>query len=249
MSSNKERYIQVENKNAVLELLLADIPFVKIMIANNAFRDPKTKKIIAEANKRKVPLEKITRKQLNNRSRTSSCESIIGLKLAPKEISLDTIIEKSRLSSKPLLVVILNNVQYAQNIGALLRTAYASGVDAVIISKRKNLYLTDEVTRISMGASEQIPVIQMNLFEAIRKLKEADVRIVGVHMEGKPYHELNLKGDLTLVFGSEDEGVSSRILSRCDDIASIPMQDGLGSLNVGAAGAILMFEKKKQDST
>lgn len=248
MPADKSRYIQVENKNALLELLQSGVTISKIYIASNAFRDPKTKKIIAEAGEKGVPIERVTRKRINRIARTKNGESVIGLKLAPEQTSLDEILSQSRDRKKPLFILILNNIHYSQNIGALMRTAYGSGVDAVIISKRKNTYLTEDVTRISMGASERVPVIQMSVFDAIKRLKDAGVRIIGVHMEGRPYYEVPLRGDIALIVGSEDTGVSSRLLNKCDALARIPMQEGLESLNVSVAGAILMFEKRRQDS-
>lgn len=260
MPSNKKRYIQVESKNALLELLLSNVPLEKIFVASNAFRDPKTKKIISEAQARNVPVERVTRRHINRLSRSKTCESVIGLKPAPKEKKLEDILDRDRGPSKqnsqfprnkrkPLFFLILNDVHYMQNIGALLRTAYGSGVDAVILSKKKSTFLTEDVTRISMGASERVPVIQMNVFDAIKKLKDAGIRVVGVHMDGNPYYKTDLKGDVAIIVGSEDKGISPRLLDRCDVIASIPMETGLDSLNVSVAGAIIMFEKQRQDST
>lgn len=247
MPRNRDRYIQVENKNALLELLLDDVEFTRIILASNAHRDPKTKKIIEEAHKRGIPVERVPRKKLERVSRTSTHESIIGFKPAPKQPELEELIEAADKEKSPLFFLVLNNVMYSQNVGALLRTAYGSGVTAVIMPKKRDLYLTDEVTRISMGASERIPVIQTNVFDALKKLKDYGVRIVGIHMDGKPHYEVDLRGDVALVLGSEDTGVSPRILERCDETASIPMQEGLGSLNVSASGAVVMFEKKRQD--
>lgn len=247
MAQKRTRYIQVENKNALLELLQAGTEFHKILIASNAHRDPKTKKIVFEAGQKGIPIEKVPRKKIEKLSRTSSHESIIGLKPAPKEVKIEEVLENARKKASPLFILVLNNVMYAQNVGALLRTAFGSGVDAVIIPKKKNVYLTDEVTRISMGASERIPVLQRNLFDTLKQLKDYGVRIVGVDMGGKPYHDVDLRGDVVLVLGSEDVGISPRILDRCDEIASIPMQEGIGSLNVSASGAIMMYEKNRQD--
>jgi len=242
----KKRYIQVENKNALLELIQDGQPFEKIFVASNAFRDPKTKKIMKEASDKGIPVERVTRQRMNRISRTSSVESVIGLKPAPLTKSLEEVLDE-RESKKPLLILILNNVRYGQNIGALLRTGYGASIDAVITTKKKKTHLTHEVTRISMGTSERIPMIEMNQFEAIKMLQDRGVKIVGVHMAGKPYYKADLKYDVALVLGSEDEGVSSRMLERCDDIVTIPMQEGIGSLNVSATGAIVMFEKRRQD--
>ncbi|MBN2100514.1 23S rRNA (guanosine(2251)-2'-O)-methyltransferase RlmB [Candidatus Dojkabacteria bacterium] len=247
MKSNKGRFVQVENKNALLELLQADIPFEKVYVANNAFRDPKTKQIMAEARERGIPIEKITRKRINRLSRSPSCESIIGLKPVQNVIKLSEVLEQHD-PKKPLFLIILSGVRYSQNLGAILRSAFGAGVTAVILPKRKNRVQTEEVTRISMGASERIPIVQTNIFDAIKKLKDYGVKIVGVHMRGNEYYKVDISGNTALVLGAEDTGISKRILDKCDALVKIPMEEGLGSLNVSSSAAILMYEKKRQDS-
>jgi len=248
MGFRQDHFVQVESKNAVLELLKADVPFERIYIATNAFRDPKTKEILGEARTRKIPVEKITRKRIRVMARTASCESVIGLKPTQNMVTLEEILEGSRTRNKPLFILMLDNIMYSQNLGAILRTAYGAGVDAVITAKRKSRFLTEDVTRISMGASERIPIVQMNLFDALKKLKDAGIQIIGVHMTGQTYYKKKLSGNLAFVLGSEDSGVSPRILEKCDSLVSIPMKEGLASLNVSVSAAVLMYEKHRQDS-
>lgn len=248
MGFRKNPFVQVESKNAVLELLKADVPFEKIYIAINAFRDPKTKEILGEARRNKVPVEKITRKRIRVMARTSNCESIIGLKPVQNMTTLEEVLESARQKDQPLFLLMLDNIMYSQNLGAILRTAYGAGVDAVITTKRKSRFLTEDVTRISMGASERIPIVQMNMFDALKKIKDAGIQITGIHMTGKTYYDENLSGDMALILGSEDTGISSRILEKCGKLVSIPMQEGLGSLNVSVSAAVVMYEKRRQDS-
>jgi 23S rRNA (guanosine2251-2'-O)-methyltransferase len=243
----RTKYIQVESRNAILELLQADTPLIKIFIASNSYRDPKSKRIVLEAGSKGIPIQKVSRRRIDRMARSGQSESMIALKEAPPEVELSEILEAHRGKGKTLFVLILDNIRYTQNIGALLRTAYASGVNCAIVSKRKDSHLTDAVIRTSMGASERIPIVQMNLFEAVKELKDVGATIVGIHMEGRPYYDENLKGDVAFVVGSEDIGISRGLLSRCDRLISIPMQDGIDSLNVSAAGAVVMFEKQRQD--
>lgn len=242
----RRRLVQVESKNALIELLKTDAEFEIIYIANNAFRDDKTKEIIRLASQKQIPIEKINRKRINRISKSSQCESVVGMKYSRKETYLSDVLEdKTRV--KPLFILILNEIDYSQNVGALYRSAFAAGVDAVIVSKKKNNFLTENVTRISMGTSERIPTIQMNQFDAVKQLKDSGVKIIGIHMDGKPYFEENLKGNVALVVGNEAEGISKRMMEKCDLLVNIPMQEGIDSLNVSAAGAVIMFEKQRQD--
>lgn len=243
----RTKYVQIETKNAILELLVSGSPVVKLFIASTSYRDPKSKQIIQEASARGVPIEKISKRRIDRMARSGQSESMIALKEAPPETKLSDVLEEFHGNGKNLFILILDNIHYTQNIGALLRTAFASGVTCAIVSKRKDSHLTDAVIRTSMGASERIPVIQMNLFEAVKELQDAGVRIVGVDMKGRPYYDSDFRGDVAIIVGSEDTGISRGLLERCDDLVSIPMQEGIDSLNVSAAGAIIMFEKQRQD--
>lgn len=243
----KTRYVHVESKNALLELLQAGEKIDKIFVANNAYRDMKTKLIVAEAGRRGVPMEKVTRKRINRLARTKTCESIVGLKPIGKELDLSEVLAREPNQAGSKLFLILDHVEYGQNLGAITRTGFGAKVDGIIIPKRKNRMMTDDVTRISMGASERVPVMQMSLFDAIKRLKDDGFRIVAVHMEGKMYYDEDLTGNVALVLGGESEGISSTMLEKCDAVVSLPMQEGIGSLNVGATAAVLMYEKRRQD--
>ncbi len=247
VKSPKTRYVHVESKNALLELLVSGEQIDKIYVANNAYRDTKTKAIIAEANRRRVPVEKVTRKRINRLARTKSNESVVGLKPIGKTLKLDDILEMQPKHNDARLFLILDNIQYGQNLAALSRTAYGAEADAIILPKGNERMMTDDVTRISMGASERVPIIQMSLFDAIKKFKDAGVKIVCVHMEGNIYYKEDLRGDIALVLGGEAEGISRNILERCDSMVMLPMQEGLGSLNVSSTGAVVMYEKRRQD--
>jgi 23S rRNA (guanosine2251-2'-O)-methyltransferase len=98
-----------------------------------------------------------------------------------------------------------------------------------------------------MGAAERVPLVEMKLFEALKVLKENDIKTYAVHMEGKNYYEENLKGPIAFVLGAEDVGISTGILERVDGAVSIPMREGIGSLNVSSTAAVLVYEKLRQE--
>ncbi len=242
------RLVQVETKNALLELLKSDDEFEKIFVANNAYRDAKTKEIVRLAASKSIPVEKVSRKRIERISKSFQCESVIGLKKSRKEAKLSDLLDLKE-KGENLFLLIFDYINYSQNVGALYRSAFASGVDGVVFPKRKSNFLTERVTRISMGTSERIPTVQMNLFDAIKQLKDSGVKIVGIHMDGTSYYKEDLKGDVALIVGNEAKGISKRMIERCDSLVSIPMERGIDSLNVSAAGAIVMFEKQRQNKT
>ena len=101
--------------------------------------------------------------------------------------------------------------------------------------------------RVAMGAAEEIPVVRESLFVAAKHLAKDGIRLVGADMDGLPMSEVNLRGSVAVVLGSEGSGLSPKLRERCDAIVSIPLAGGLESLNVSVAGALLMYEKRRQD--
>ena len=147
------------------------------------------------------------------------------------------------------LVLALDHLQDPQNLGALCRTAEALGVRGVIIPKDRSVTVTPGAYHASVGAVETIPILQVpNLNEALRKLKEKEFWIVGAALgEGsKPVPETPTFDKVVLVLGTELEGLKPLTLSTCDWLTEIPLKGKVQSLNVSAAGAILMFELSRR---
>jgi 23S rRNA (guanosine2251-2'-O)-methyltransferase len=130
-----------------------------------------------------------------------------------------------------------------------MRSAFGAGVNGIIVNPQEKSLVSNETLRISMGAAERIPLIEMSLFEAVKVLKKEDMKIYGIHMDGDNYFDTDLTGPIALVLGAEDVGISSGILDKLDGTVSIPMREGIGSLNVSASAAILVYEKLRQEVT
>jgi 23S rRNA (guanosine2251-2'-O)-methyltransferase len=243
----KNYHIQVDSKNAILELLRAGKSFEKIYVATNAFKDPKTLEILKEAGQRKVPVIKVPRRSIDRKSRTRGTKSVLGLLISENSWSLDELLNHLFSQKKNPFFLILDNLKYAQNIGAIFRVAYSSGVNGIILPVKQNSYIDSEVTRVSMGASERVPVVEMGLFECIKDLKKNGVRVLALQNNGKLYYKQNLTGPLAIVIGPEDEEISSKILERVDDTVSIPMREGISNLNVSVSSGILCYEKVRQE--
>lgn len=240
--------IQIESKNALLELLLDDRDFERIYVASNAFKDVKTREIIRLANQKGIPTIKVPRRTLSRKAKTGA-ESVIGVMVSENSWDLNELMDKIYEEKKIPFFLVLDNIKYTQNIAAIMRTAFAVGVNGVVVPPSQKPLITDETLRISMGAAERIPLVEMNLYEALKKFKKEDIKIVGVHMDGETYFKQNLKGPIALVLGAEDVGISTGMLSRVDKTISIPMNEGIGSLNVSASASILMYEKLRQEVT
>jgi 23S rRNA (guanosine2251-2'-O)-methyltransferase len=146
---------------------------------------------------------------------------------------------------KKAIVLALDHLQDPQNLGALCRTAEALGIRGVILPKDRSVGVSAGAYHASVGAVETIPILQVtNLNEALRKLKTDDFWIVGATLSetAKPLKEMPSFEKIVLVLGTELEGLKPTTLETCDWLTEIPLSGHVQSLNVSAAGAILMFE-------
>jgi 23S rRNA (guanosine2251-2'-O)-methyltransferase len=145
-------------------------------------------------------------------------------------------------------VVLVDEVQYEHNLGAILRSALGAGVDAVVVPVQRGKGLTPVVHRVSMGGAEAVPLVREGISSALADLKRAGVTIVGADMDGVPPWEVDLTGPVAIVLGGEDKGLTDPVRKRCDHIVGVPLAGNLESLNVSVTAAILLFERVRQRS-
>ncbi len=146
------------------------------------------------------------------------------------------------------LVLVLDCVQDPHNLGAILRTAEAAGVHAVVTTKDKAAGVTETVRRVSVGAADRVPFAQVtNLARAMERLKAAGLWLVGTtdHAD-KSLYETDLTGPLALVLGAEEKGMRRLTEEHCDFLAVIPMAGEVGCLNVSVAAGVCLFEAVRQ---
>lgn len=246
---SRSQFIQVESKNALLELLRDGRDFEKIYIVSSAFKDKKSLEILQLASKKKIPIVKISRRAINRRLRSSASESVVGLMYSQNDWKLDELLKTIDEEGKQPFFLILDNLKYSQNIAAIMRTAFGAGVNGIIVNPQEKSLISDETIRISMGAAERVPLVEMNLFSALKVLKKNGICVYAVDMDGKNYFEEDLRGPVALVLGAEDVGISPKVLERVDGRIRIPMREGIGSLNVSSSAAILVYEKLRQEVT
>ena len=204
--------------------------------------------IVALARRAGVKVSYRTREQLTAIAGTADHQGVVARVAAAEYAALEDLLElPGRRGEEPFFVA-LDQVQDPRNLGALLRTADAFGVHGVIVPKHHAVGLTEAAARTAMGAVEHIPVArETNLVSALEKLKESGVWIYGAATErGIAPWAADLTGPLCLVLGSEGEGLRPLVARACDVMVTVPMRGGVGSLNVGAAGAALCYEVARQ---
>ena len=150
-------------------------------------------------------------------------------------------------SPNPLLLI-LDCVQDPHNLGAILRTADGAGVDAVIAPRDKSVGITETVLRVSVGAAEKVPFIQVtNLARTMKQLQGRGIWIFGTSDKGdRDLYETDFTGPAALVMGAEGEGMRRLTEENCDFLIRIPMKGSVPCLNVSVATGVCLYEMVRQ---
>lgn len=152
------------------------------------------------------------------------------------------------IQDEEAFVVVLDHLEDPHNLGAIIRTSEAAGVDGIIIPKDRGVTVNATVMKTSVGAIDNIPVsLVTNLNQTIQDLKKQGFWVVGTDMENAiDYREIDYSGKIALVIGNEGNGMSRMIRESCDFIAKIPMYGKVNSLNASVAGGIMIYEVIRQ---
>ena len=155
---------------------------------------------------------------------------------------------ESLLDRPDALVVALDQVQDPRNLGAVCRSAEAAGAAGLVIPSRRSVGVTAAACKASAGAVEHLPVARVpNLADWLARAKDSGAWIYGADQgAAAPYAQADLSGKVVLVLGSEGRGLRRRVSDSCDLLISIPVRGRVGSLNVSAAAAVILFEAARQ---
>jgi 23S rRNA (guanosine2251-2'-O)-methyltransferase len=163
-----------------------------------------------------------------------------------KTYTLDEILKSAQ---KDAVVVLLDGLEDPHNLGAILRSADAAGIDGIILPKHRSVSLTPTVAKVSTGAIDTVKTCEVtNLNQTIKDLKKAGFWIYGTGMgkDARDYRTVDYKGKIALVIGSEGTGISRLVKENCDFVVNLPMHGSIQSLNASVAAGILFYEVLNQ---
>lgn len=148
------------------------------------------------------------------------------------------------LNNDPSFVVLLDHLEDPHNLGAIIRTCEAAGVDAIIMPKDRQVQINSTVMKTSVGTLDNMDIVSVsNLVNAIDTLKQNGFWVVGTALEDSvDYREIDYSGKIALVIGNEGSGMSQLVKKNCDFIAKIPMYGTTNSLNASVAAGIMIYE-------
>lgn len=156
----------------------------------------------------------------------------------------------SDIKAKNPLIIILEAVEKPGNLGAIIRTAYATGVDAIILNDSQTDIYNPNVIRASEGFVFKVKIVKANRLETVTWLKEQKINSYAAATGAKiNYTKENLSGSIAIILGTEADGLSKDWLKAADKIIKIPMKTGIDSLNVSVSAAIILYEALRQRQT
>jgi 23S rRNA (guanosine2251-2'-O)-methyltransferase len=240
----------LHGRHPVLELLKSRSRRAEEIAVLAGGRGP-LQQIVALARREGVKISFRTRDQLTAIAGSSNHQGVVARVAQAEYAQLDDLLSIPAARREPALFLALDQVQDPRNLGALLRTADALGVHGVVIPRHHAVGLGQGAARAAMGALEFVRVArEANLVNAIEILKKSGIWVYGaVSSGGATPWNTDLTGPVCLVLGGEEAGLRPLVARTCDALVTVPMTGHLSSMNVGAAGAILCYEARRQRTT
>lgn len=256
---NNEKKVPVQNtevdpdkeviagRNAILEAIKSGREINKILF-QEGIEKGRLKSIFAIANEKKIVCQEVPKRKLDNTT-TERHQGVIAFVAPYNYFELDEVLNKLDINKNTTLLI-LDHIEDPHNLGAIIRTAEASGVKGIIIPKRRAAVVSQTAVKASAGAIEHMPVIRVSsLTDAIKKLKEKGFWIAGTTLaeRSEEYTKIAKDVPLAIVIGNEGEGMSKVVTKECDFLYHLPMLGKIQSLNASVAAGIIMYERIKDN--
>jgi 23S rRNA (guanosine2251-2'-O)-methyltransferase len=235
-------------RNAVREALRAAKRVRRLLVAQGSERDEVVAESIRLAERLSISPEMVPRERLD--SLVPDNQGIVAVAAPFEYVGWGDLLNRLKAAAKPPAVLMLDTLHDPQNLGTLVRTSEAIGVDALVLPKRRSVQVTPAVVRSSSGGVEHMSVARVpNLVRAALDLKEIGFWVAGIDMDGdRLYWELDMSGPTALVLGGEDHGIGQLMKETCDFLVRLPMLGKVNSLNAAVAGSVVLYEMARQRS-
>lgn len=188
-----------------------------------------------------VPVEKLNRISSNH-------QGVIGFLSLIEYKDIEEIVQRTFEEGKDPFIIVLDQITDVRNFGAIVRSAECAGVDAIVIPSKGSVSITPDAIKSSAGALNQLAICRTSdLIKTIKFLLEAGLHTVAATETSETdYFSVDLKGPVALLIGSEEKGISNKVLELADMMVRIPMMGSIESLNVSVACGIIAFDIVRQ---
>jgi len=244
----------VMGRNAVREAIRSGRSIDRILVSKDP--DGSLREILSFARDRNLRIDEVDRSKLDSLcmpfghgGKTGNHQGIVAQVPGVEYCDISDMLDAAREKGEKPFIILLDGIEDPHNLGSIIRSAVCAGAHGVIFPKRRAVSVTAAASKASAGAVEHCKVARVaNLSGAISRLKDEGLWIAGADMQGTPMGNAKLEGAIGLVIGGEGEGLSRLVRESCDFMVSVPMYGDFDSLNASVAAAVLMFEKRRQDS-
>lgn len=244
----EEREDLVYGRHSVLALLRSDRQINRIWLIASIKSDRRFAELLQQAKKQGAIIDEVTPQRLDILTQQANHQGIAA-QIAPYRYwELDELLIKAKQETESPVIIIADGIEDPHNLGAIIRTAEAMGIQGLIIPQRRAVGVTATVMKVAAGALENLPIARVvNLSQTLEKLKESGFWIYGTTAESsKLLHKIDFSGAIGLVVGSEGKGLSSLVERHCDELVAIPLLGKTPSLNASVATAIVIYEICRQ---
>ncbi len=215
----------------------------EILVAQRA--DDRLQRLLDEAARKSVRVRFVTRDDLDAAAKGGAHQGVAADVEKRTESTLEDLADAS---NGPPLIVVLDEVEDPQNVGAILRSVDACGASGIVRQTRRAASLDGAAAKASAGAVNYVAIADVvNIARSLEDLKKAGVWTVGLDADAKmAYYEWDLTLPTAIVVGAEGHGLRRLVRERCDQVVGIPMLGHVGSLNVSVATAVVLYEAVRQ---
>jgi 23S rRNA (guanosine2251-2'-O)-methyltransferase len=238
----------VYGKHSVMSVLESDRQINRIWVLSKLRYDPQFSLLIDEAKGSGAVIDEVDMRRLSQLCDGGNHQGIVA-QVAPYHYwDLTELITKAKTDNDRPVILVADSLTDPQNLGSMIRTAEALGVQGMVIPQRRAVGITSAVQKVAAGALEHLPVARVtNLSRALKELKEAGFWIYGTTPKADtPIHDVTFTGPIVIVIGAEGEGLNLLTENTCDFLISIPLAGKTASLNAATAAAMSLYEVHRQ---
>src|SRR5437867_6213550 len=232
-----------EGEKVVRRLLESKFTVVSVLLPEKWLRELEA---VLQGRSEQIKVFVAEKKLLETLTGFSMYQGLLAVGRVPPLPTLDEVLASS---ARPYLLVAVDGLSSAENLGALVRNCSAFGVQALLVGESSSSPFLRRAVRSSMGTIFELPAIESgNLVQTLQSVRRKGIRCIAAHphVEGRTLPQAGFVSDCCLIFGSEGYGISPAVLEACDDAVAIPMSPTVDSLNVGSAAAVFLYEANRQ---
>jgi 23S rRNA (guanosine2251-2'-O)-methyltransferase len=241
-----DNHLTIYGVQAVLEAIDSGKELNKVLVQKD-LKSAAIDSVINACKKRKVYFQFIPKESLSFPAGKTH-QGVVAFISPVSYYKLEDLLPQLFEEGKDPFILVLDRITDVRNFGAIARSAFCGGVHAIVIPNQGSAQVTEDAIKTSAGALMKIPVCrEQNMKTVMELLNQSGLRTVGcTEKANKQLPFIDLKGPVAIIMGSEEDGISNEIIRRCEVLAKIPLESGVGSLNVSVAAGIAVYETVRQ---